>query len=75
MKTKEMIEWLEDAGDYFRPQASSLKAEGYKDDEIIAAIIKSLQHYDTLKEDYDRLSNIIDGIGELVDSSFTDHPV
>jgi hypothetical protein len=76
MKTKELIKKLKEGHNKCLDLESGRSAYlTFLDKETIATVIKFLQHYETLKEDYDRLSNIINGISELVDSSFTDHPI
>ena len=52
MKTKEMIEWLED----MRECGCAIYPN---EEEIIAAIIKSLQHYETLLEKHDALTTAV----------------
>lgn len=53
MKTKEMIKWLEDMALCFIDE---------DDKTMFAAIIKSLQHYETLKDTYEGLLGFMEDI-------------
>ena len=71
MNTKEMIKWLEDViSSYEDDQEISMSYS------TIAAIIESLKGYNTLKEEYDRLRNIINEVDKLLDvaSLMLNHP-